>query len=951
MRCITVEKNRAWQCVDEPTTAWAGVCRVSDKTFGRDAELAVIRGAVADVAGAIGGRLVLGGPPGIGKSHLLRVATDLARRADVCVAFRVAFELDRAAPLVTLASALRASQPRTDAFAWLYEPRTAADNPYQTIERIRETIEEFAAVRPLLIAIDDAQWMDELSALAVRELVPALIASPVYWMFTCRSVAADSPGERVVAWLLREGATEVTLGKLDDPAVARLCADVVGAEVDNTVLALAAGCGGSPFQVEQLLKRLRVTNQLVINNRIATVTGEDLPDGYIATVQGLVDQLPGEVRWLLRAGSVFGRPFSPGEVARLMEGSSAEPLLLADAAVAAGVLTYQGRALTFAHDLMRQAVYGSLNDPTRATLHARAAVVTRADGRSPVEVAEHLLRSGHSGAREAVAMLREAAEQVAPLAPRTAADLIVRALETAGEYDPDRAALAALAVGFLAAVGRVTQAREFGEAALCAGIGSQVGATLLLGLAEAFKHAGQNQISIEYADRALAHPQVTPGVRAKLFAVRAHASFYAGDLDMADACGAAATEAGEGAGEFGAWVFGLAARSLVAQARGELDDSLAYAREAVDIADREGGEAVQRHPRIWLANALLTMDRYDEAAAVLRAGRRLSQDLGTAWSAPLWHHFSTLQMMAQGRLDDAAAEAEAGVATAETLTAYSLAIPLLGSLARLAVARESLADAREFLLRMRHLTESGITVAPEDVAWAEATVLEAEGNPEAAWQSLRDLCDCLSERPGMVAQDPEAALLLVRVAVKVDEPDGAATVARTLRTLADRFPTVWSLVAAADHADGLLRGDAALLDRAVGSWRRAPRRRALAVALADAANLVAGGAGPPADARRQEALKIAAECGDLRMVQSLEGLLAGRVPVQAPTGCLPALSGAERRVALLIAEGKSNKEVASKLFLSVHTVDSHLRNIFRKLGIHGRVQLTAIVTRECGPIP
>jgi DNA-binding CsgD family transcriptional regulator len=69
------------------------------------------------------------------------------------------------------------------------------------------------------------------------------------------------------------------------------------------------------------------------------------------------------------------------------------------------------------------------------------------------------------------------------------------------------------------------------------------------------------------------------------------------------------------------------------------------------------------------------------------------------------------------------------------------------------------------------------------------------------------------------------------------------------------------------------------------------------------------------------------------------------------TACLPELTEAERRVALLVAQGKRNLEVAEILFLSRHTIDSHLRKIFTKLDIKSRVDLARLVAEQCRPIP
>jgi DNA-binding CsgD family transcriptional regulator len=922
-------------------------------TFGRDHEVAAIRRALTETAAGAGGCLVLDGAPGIGKSHLLRTATAYAGTLDIAVAGREAFKLDLAAPLVTLAGALRLCCPATAEFEWLSK-RPAREDQYQTLERLRASLENVAARQPLLIVIDDAQWMDELSALAVRELVPALASSPVHWLFAGRTGTPDTPGQQTLTWL-SHGAEVVHLGVLDDAATTQLCAEVIGAEVDNTVLALAAGCGGNPLRIEKLLTALRVTGQLVISGGVATVVGSELPSSFIDTVQDVLASLSEDAQWLLRAASVFARPFSVEAVARLVSRPPAELFPLIEEALA-DFLAEETDGLTFAHDLVRQAVYSTLRRTVAEQLHRDAAAISRDEGRPALEVAEHLLQSGRTGTVEAVALLRSAAKQVAGPAPATAATLMLHALDSIGAHSPDRATVIADAVGLLASAARLTEARELGEEALRAGLGGETQALLLLGLAEAFKHAGQNLGAVRYADRGLAHAGISASTRARLHAIRAHALFYIDEFGAADASGAESDELGRASREYGASVFGLTARSLVAHAEGRLDDALAHAENATALADRAGAAALHRHPRIWLGSAQATLDRFDDAEQTFSRGRQESERLGTAWAQPLFHYYYANLLTARGRLDEAVAEADAGVKTAE-LTAYQLAVPLLGTLIRLALLRGEIAAAQEYQARMRTLIGTGITAPPEDVDWSEALLMHATGASDAALAMLAGLYDVLPERPALIGQDPAAAAALVGIALEAGEPERAELVVDAARRLAERNPRSRSAAAAYAHSDGLLHRDPALLVLAVEHFRATHRPLALAAALEDAA-LVGRDDRDPATARGwyDEALAIVTAYGALGSQQRLKSRLGpwrgAAVPATAgPSSFLPQLSTAERRVALLVAKGQTNIEVAEHLFLSRHTVDSHLRKIFHKLEINRRVELASLVAREYGGNP
>ncbi|GAA3934228.1 AAA family ATPase [Actinoplanes auranticolor] len=915
-------------------------------TFGREPEMATIRRVLDETAAGAGGCLLIDGPAGIGKSHLLRAAVELAGSSGIAVAFREAFRLDLAAPLVTLAGAVRGCRPAAGEFDWLSSDQ-GLENQYQTLERLRASLEHAATRQPLLIVIDDAHWMDELSALAVRELVPALASSPVRWLFASSPVAQDTPGRQTLAWLSRDGNEPIHLGALDDAATTRLSTDVVGAEVDNTVLALTAGCGGNPLRIGKLLTTLRATRQLVISGGVATVVGEELPSSFIDTVQDLLGSLSVEAQWLLRATSVFDRPFGIGSAARLTGRAPAELFPLVEEA-GTDFLTEEPDGLVFAHQLVRQAIYHTLRKTVRDQLHREAAALAREDGRPALEVAQHLLRTDRSGSAEAVTLLRTAAREVAGAAPATAATLMMHALEALGPHGPGRPALIAEAVGLLASAARLHEARELGEEALRAGLDDETEAVLLLGLAEAFKHGGQNQTAVDYADRGLAPPTVSEATRARLYAIRAHALCYVDQLEAADDSGARSDELGRRSGEYGASVFGLTARSLVAHAEGRLDDAYAHASTATELADRVGGAAVHRHPRIWLGNAQACLNLFEESERTFARGRRESEQLGTAWAQPLWHYYYSSLLAARGQLDDAAAEADAGVETAEQLTAYQLAVPLLGTLIRLAVARGELAQAQGHQARMRRWMSTGITAAPEDVVWAEGLLLHATGESGAALAVLTGLYDNLPDRPALVGTDPGAAATLVRIARPLDA-GRAAVVVEATRRLAERNPGSAGSAGAAAHAEGLLNGDPVLLRQAVDLFRATRRPLVLAAALEDAA--VAGrGTEPEATVRSRyaEALAIVTRCGARSDQRRLEQRLGAAAPAGAAAPpCLPLLSPAERRVALAVAAGRTNIQVAADLFLSRHTVDSHLRKIFDKLKVNRRVELATLVAREC----
>jgi DNA-binding CsgD family transcriptional regulator len=166
---------------------------------------------------------------------------------------------------------------------------------------------------------------------------------------------------------------------------------------------------------------------------------------------------------------------------------------------------------------------------------------------------------------------------------------------------------------------------------------------------------------------------------------------------------------------------------------------------------------------------------------------------------------------------------------------------------------------------------------------------------------------------------------------------------------------VASLTGAAEHADGLRHDDPVRLNAAVRTLRASPRRLALAAALEDAGWAeVRTGDREAGLHGLAEALETYARCGARRDAARVQMRLREHGVRRRPAaGALtPDASGrltpSELRVALLVAEGLSNRQVADRLYLSPHTVDSHLRHAFTKLGLRSRVELTRLLLAGSG---
>ena len=310
--------------------------------IGRDAEAALLELRL-QANRRTGGCLVVEGPPGIGKSRLLAHGIERAREAEMAVAPGRARELDRIAPLTTLLGVLRCAEPRAVAVEGLARHE---DSRVGVIDRLAEVIENHVRGGPLVVAVDDAHWADELSALALRVLVPRLAGAPVQWLLTRGPGRHRSPGRDAVDSLIAEGVEVIHLRALGDDAVAELCAQMLRARPDADVLDLAARSGGNPLLLTHLISTLWASGQLSVQggrHGRRTRPAEHLPRRGRATAARTGD----DARALLYAASVLGRPFTLDHLADLLGRTAVQLLPAANEAMAAGLLVENGIDLVF----------------------------------------------------------------------------------------------------------------------------------------------------------------------------------------------------------------------------------------------------------------------------------------------------------------------------------------------------------------------------------------------------------------------------------------------------------------------------------------------------------------------------------------------------------------------------------------------------------------------------
>jgi DNA-binding CsgD family transcriptional regulator len=920
---------------------------------GRAAEQRLVRDLLLRAQRGTGGVLLVEGEPGIGKSALLGDAVDRAARLGFSLAVGAADPLGQPIPLFELRQALGEPFARLTAER---DERRLAGAPMWWIGQLRAHLTERAAATPVLVCVDDLHWSCPATLAALRALTRDLRQHPVAWVLSRSSAPHDGAGH-LFDLLEKDGAGRVSLARLDRDAVTALVTDALGAPPDPGLLALAEEAAGNPSLLAELVAGLRDEEAVRVTDgqarlNPAALTGRPLPARLRLLAQRRLDGLAGPARNLLLTGALLGPTFPLEDAAAMLGQTSAALLPAVEEIMAGGLLAAVDDGFCFRHELLRRAVRDTIPSPGRTALHRQYGQLLLRRGDAADRAAHHLLRAAQGGRPVALADLDTAVAQTLPSAPPTAADLAVRALELTPSGRPDELPRAVAAAEALAAAGRLEQAGRIASGALAKPLPPAAEARLRCALSSVLCARGRAREAAAEASLVLAQPQLADDVRdaAITAQLQALAALRGEGARSAIAPVLAAPDRFDGR----AVVAALAADAARRWDRGQLDDGLELLRDAVRREARIPLDARRLPPLLMLAAALVDVRQLDQAEEILRVADHQPLD-GTPARAAL----SILRAriaLTRGQLTAAAAAAEDGLAAAETLGAdghSSAAHCVLGLIA----------------LRSGDLTAAALHVASDsvpaphaaevyaraEITMARAQVSERRDGPEAALGLIRRVCADLDSHPGLLLGDPATAPWLTRAALAGGHDELAATVARAARALASGNPGYPAVEAAAAHSAGLAERDAARLaeaaERHPDRWSRASANEDLGVAHTRRAE---GRLAVDRLTAAIEGYQAAGAAADMARVRRRLRQLGVRRRHWARAADRPAtgwasLTDTERAVAGLVAQGLSNRDVAGRMYVSVHTVAFYLRQIFRKLEIASRVELARIVVERPAP--
>jgi DNA-binding CsgD family transcriptional regulator len=910
---------------------------------GRADELKVIGALVTALVQGRGGVLVIEGPPGIGKSRLL---TELMARADksgVRTLFGEAFEYQQTVPFFSLFMAtLRADPPIGDADA-LRRLGGSEDLRYWVVHDLADAIHAAAAQTPLAIVLEDIHWADNSTLLALRSLATAQPDVPVLWVLTARTGAGGPAVQETLSVLQGANATVVRVAAMPPGAVAEMVADAVRANADESLLNLAAKAHGNPFLVSELVGGLGEEGRLNVSGGRAVASGDALPRRLGAGMQQRLDLLAEGAGEVVRVAAVLPDRFSAGLLAAMLDRQPSSLMSAVQEAVRADLLVDDGGQLRFRHDLLREATRQSLPQSLRRAMERQSASIMLGMGAAPAEVATQLARSAEPGDREAIDALRQAAQSVGHSDASAAADLSKRALELLAADDADHGSLVAETVGLLNRASRYVEAEELAVAALSEVASPEEEAEIRLRLAT-LKHSVQWRV--EENRRSLQLGDISEVTRARHLAWLAYNLMFQKQGGQQRAAANEAAAAAASTGDLEATIMADVTLALLDGGEGYAGRALRRLEELCALARTSDATAAHDLAAVSYANLLAVVGRLDDAAARIADGTAQARREGNAMALAIWATIDGVVHLAAGRLSAARAAAESLPPAARTGAGE---LNMIRMLILTEVAART--DDRMLLQQMVNDARDAYSTGSSVVGRGAAHVLAL-----AAWQR-DDVHDAMRWLGGDITafgshvwpQLLDLVILGARVAAAAGDAGLRAAVLRAAEVFERERPAIPLFAGIAAYARGILERDAQAL-LAAADVLHASSRPLFYAAAAEDAGVELARTDHPDEAVDQlnaafdtylhhEALADARRVGrELRRL----GVERRIVSPRAKTGW-DSLTDSELTVVNLIAAGVTNRDVATQLHLSLHTVKTHVHNAFAKLGINSRGQLTQLL--------
>jgi ATP/maltotriose-dependent transcriptional regulator MalT len=929
--------------------------------------------------------LQVAGEPGIGKTRLLaEVCTRAEAHGFVVLAGRAA-ELERDLPFGVVADVLDGHLASLDSsdleslhpelvpeLAGLVPSVRAAGSPprylrherYRAYRAVRTLLDLLAERRPLVVVFDDLHWADRASV----ELLSYVMRHPPRARVALATAFRPGQVSAELASILRAATLRGEAHRLDlVPLTYEEALELMGNDpTRDAAHELYRESGGNPFFLQELLR----------------ARGRPFPSGtWAETFEGVplavrhalaeeLEVLSPAARSLLEHAAVVGDPFEidlTGTLADLGDAGAWGPL---DELLALDLVrtTPQPRRFSFRHPIVRRAVYESTSTGWRMGAHARAGAALGSRGAPASARAHHVERSAAVGDEHAVTLLTEAAHAAAEAAPAIAARWYQAALRLLPEGPRGverRSGLLAPLAGAFAAVGELEGSRETLLEALGLPAASPEARIRLVTSCAAVEHLlGYHSDARARLLAALGElPHDSPHV-ATVKNELAVDAMYANQFEQACVWARQAHDTASSQCAGGPHLAISAALVAYAEAwMGRTGCAEPYLAQAASLVDgfADGDLAAHLEAALWLGFAEDFMDRLDDAIRHFERGIGVSRSSGRGRLVLPLMVGRLFALNHRGPLTEASELAEATIEGARlsgndqylvgALSQASWVATRAGDLqAALELGQESIELARGMgdhtLRAAATLAFASALLESGQAEQCRTTLLEALGGPELPLLSARGRC--LSYEMLTAAE-----LALGRA--------GAAS-AWVERAEAGASQLGLPLAASAAHRSRallLLASDEMEAAAEVASTAAAEAVRAGASVEAARCRILAGRALAQAGERQrslaelEEAAAMLATCGAegyrqqaVRELRRLGRRLPSQTNGATTTGKLSNLSAREWEIAAMVSAGRTNREIADGLYLSIKTVERHLSHIFGKLGVRSRAAVAGLVGRQ-----
>jgi DNA-binding CsgD family transcriptional regulator len=913
--------------------------------------------------------LVVEGRAGIGKTSLVEVACSRAAELGYEVAHARGSELEAGFAFGVVHQLFErrlAAAPAGERAALLAGPaaavrpllsgelvaESAGDSSFAVLHGLYWLVANLTADRPLLIAVDDAHWADEPSLRWLAYLAPRLEGLAAGLLVALRHGDPAVLGTPLLS-VLAEAPEVLRPALLSKKAVAAMVrAAAGGAASDELSEAVYAACGGNPLYLTELLRAAgRDGRPLAALGPGDLLAGglQGITRAVIARVRELDAQALGLAQAIAVAGDACELRHAAG-IAGVAMGPAAR---LAADLVRVEVLAADNPP-RFVHPVVRAALEASLDGGERDRAHRCAARLLHADGAAPGQVAAHLAGVRPAGDRWVLARLREAAQAAMDGgAPQAAAGLLGRAL---AEPPPpgERAGLLREVARAEAADGRETACAHL-EEALRLTAGQRERAEIALEVAETYAALFRWVDAVDVLERALSELGEThPGLAARLEGELVVCALH--DARRAGRAAPVLARLSSHLPEAGSESLAVAQAMTMLLAGRPADQIAGLLGKALT---RAGPEAENWDTRAALLWVLIVSERFAGAEECLGPMLAQAQRCGSARGFVAAYSTLGLLKLRLGALPEADAAARVAL---RVLQDGDLA-PGLGFaatvLADVAVEAGELDEAQAMLdLLPQEGWPAGVGTVL--IPAARGRLRLARGRTADA---LADFQACLAmfgaevwgmptRETGYVHARSGAALALLRLGQRQRACQVADAELADVRSFGAPRALGVALRAAGlarGGADGLtlLRESVASLDGSPAVLERAHSLTELGAALRRS--------GERAAARDPlaQALELAARCGARPLARRAHDELkaTGARPRRPWRTGVEALTPSELRVARLAADGRSNREIAAELYVTLKAIEGHLARTYAKLGIEGRAQLPPALAAEKTRVP